>query len=173
MGERSLYRPDASALELLRQRAQVALDIWIGEWAVDQPPSAAVTVSTAIDHEQWQGHTCHQLRDAKGSLWVRASVADRSRLTRCIFGPDPEVVAGEMLDEIIDMAALARAEELRAALFGESPLPIAQFVRHLPVETFAVGSGAVQMVCNPFALRAIVDAGVWCALPRQQPGNAR
>ena len=166
MSERSLHLPGASALELLRQRAQTALDTWIEEWAVGKLTCAALTVSSAIDREEWQGHSCHQLRDANGGLWIRANVADRARVTHCIFGPDPQVASRDVIEEITGMAALALAEELRSALFGESSLPLAEFVTHLPADLFAFGSGAVQMVCNPFDLRAIVDAGVWCALPR-------
>lgn len=167
MSERSLHRPGATALELLRQRVQVALDTWVEEWAVGQPPSAALTVSTAIDVDEWQGHTCHQLHDASGGLWIRANVADRARLTQFIFGPDPQVASGDVIEEITGMAALALAEELGAALFGESSLPVAEIVTHPPAELFAVGSRAVQLVCNPFGLRAIVDAGVSCALIRR------
>ena len=151
------HLPDATALELLRQRAQVALDTWIGQWAVGQPPPAALTVSTAIDHDEWQGHAYHRLQDTSGALWIRANVTDRTRLTQCIIGPDREFAPAEVIEEIIDLGAVARADELWAALFGESTvLSPAQIVMDLPAELFASGSGAVQIVCNPFGLRAIV-----------------
>jgi hypothetical protein len=153
-----------TALELLRQRAQVALETWIEQWAVGQPPPAVVMVSAAVEHEHWRGHTCHQLRDANGGLWIRANVADQARLTQCIFGFAPGVASREAIEEITAMAALARAEELRAALFGESPLPAPESVTQPPAELCAFGSGAVQIVCSPFGLRAIVDASVWRAL---------
>ena len=140
---------------LLRQRAQVALETWIEEWAAGRPPPAVLTVTTAIDRDEWQGHRCHQLRDANGGLWIRANATDRARLMRCIFGPDRDGVAGELIEEIINMAVLARAEELRAALFGESSLPAAELVTQLPAELFASGSSAVQMICNPVGLCAI------------------
>ena len=74
---------------------------------------------------------------------------------QCIFGPDRAGASGELIDEIVNMAALARAEELRAALFGESSLPSAELVTHLPAELFASGSSAVQMICSPVGLYAI------------------
>jgi hypothetical protein len=149
------HLPGATALELLRQRAQFALETWIEEWAAGRPPPALLTVSTVIDREEWQGHSCHQLRDANGGLWIRTNASDRARLTQCIFGPDRERASGELIEEIINMAALARAEELRAALFGESSLPVAELVTQLPAELFASGSSAVQMICSPVGLRAI------------------
>ena len=75
----------------------------------------------------------------------------------CIIGPDREFAPAEVIEEIIDLGAVARADELWAALFGESTvLSPAQIVTDLPAELFASGSGAVQIVCNPFGLRAIV-----------------
>jgi hypothetical protein len=144
--------------ELLRQRAQTALDTWIEEWAADKPPSAALTVSATIDQEQWQGQTCHQLRDANGALWIRANAADRARLTQCIFGRGQKAASGDVIEEITGMAALALAEELWSGLFGEASLPVAELVTHLPADLFAVGVGAVQMVCNLFDLRVVVKS---------------
>jgi len=46
MSERSLHLPGATAFELLRQRAQSALDTWIGERAATKPSSAALTVTS-------------------------------------------------------------------------------------------------------------------------------
>jgi hypothetical protein len=142
--------------ELLRQRAQTALDTWIEQWSAGQPPAADLTVSTSIDHEQWHGQPCHQLRDANGALWIRANAADRARLTQCIFDRSPKVASGNVIEEITGMAALALAEELWSGLFGEASLPVAELVTHLPVDLFAVGAGAVQMVCDLFDLRLIV-----------------
>jgi hypothetical protein len=142
--------------ELLRQRAQTALDTWIEEWAAGKPPSAALTVSAPIDREQWQGQICHQLRDASGGLWIRANAADRARLTQCIFGRNQHVASGDMIEEITGMAALALAEELWSGLFDEASLPMAELVTHLPADLFAVGAGPVQMVCNLFDLHLIV-----------------
>ena len=144
--------------ELLRQRAQTALDTWIDEWAAGKQASAALTVSASIDQEQWQGHTCHQLRNANGALWIRANAADRARLTQCIFGRGQQVAAGDVIEEVTSMAALALAEELWSGLFGEASLPVAEFVTHLPADLFAVGAGAVQMVCNLFDLLVIVKS---------------
>jgi len=144
--------------ELLRQRAQTALDTWIEEWAAGKPPSAALTVSASIDREQWQGQVCHQLRDANGGLWIRANAADRARLTQCIFGRSQKVASGDVIEEITGMAALALAEELWSGLFGEASLPVAEFVTQLPADLFAVGAGAVQMVCTLFDLRVVVQA---------------
>jgi hypothetical protein len=152
---RTPHLPSATALELLRQRAQVALETWIEEWAAGRPPLAVVAVTTAIDHAEWRGHSCHQLCDPNGGLWIRASATDQTRLLQCIFGPDREGASGELIDEIVNMAALARAEELRAALFGEASLPVAELVTQLPAELFASGSSAVQMICNSVGLRAI------------------
>ena len=158
MSERSLPLPNATALELLRQRAQTALDTWIEEWAVSKPQSAALTVSTAIDHEEWQGQTCHHLRDANGGLWIRANAADRARLTQCIFGRGQKAASGDVIEEITGMAALALAEELWSGLFGEASLPMTELVTRLPADLFAAGAGAVQMGCNLFDLRMIVKA---------------
>jgi hypothetical protein len=166
MSERFAHPPGVSALELLRQRAQTALDIWIEEWAASKLPSAVLTVGAVIDPEQWRSHACYQLRDANGGLWIRASVADRARLTQCIFGPGPAVASRDVMEEIASMAAVALSEELRSAVFGESPLPPAELVTHLPAELLAGGSDAVEMLCAPPGLRVIVDAGVWCTLPR-------
>ena len=144
--------------ELLRQRAQTALDTWIEEWAAGKLPSVALTVSSSIDREQWQGYTCHQLRDANGGLWIRANAADRARLTQCIFGRSQKVASGDVIEEITGMAALALVEELWSGLFGEASLPVAEFVTQLHADLFAAGAGAVQMVCTLFDLRVIVKA---------------
>jgi len=149
--------PGATALELLRRRAQVALETWIEEWAAGRPSPAALTVSTTIAREEWQDHSCYQLRDANGGLWIRANAADRARLARCIFGPDRELPSSAVVEEIVNMAALARAEELRVALFGESSLPVAELVTQLPAQLFAPGSSAVQMICSSVGLRAVAD----------------
>jgi hypothetical protein len=159
-----MYVPDGTALELLRRRAQAALDTWVAEWTAGHPLPAVLTVNTALDHEAWQGHTCQQLGAVDGDLWLRANVADRARLAQWIFGCDARFAPGEVLEEIVNMSMQARAEELHAALFGESSLPVAEIVTRLPAELFQFGSGAVEMVCSSCGLRAIVDAGGWRTL---------
>ena len=153
------------AFDLLRQRAQVALDTWMQQWAIGRPSPAAVTVTPLLDREEWQHHPYQQLRDANGGLWIRVCAVDRAGLAQSVVGSDPQFAAGQVIEEIVDLAAAARAEELRAALFGESAvLPAIEITHELPPDLFAFGSGAVGIVCSTCGLRAIVDAGVWRAL---------
>ena len=157
MSERLLHPRHAAALELLRRRAQVALDTWTQEWAIGGQRSAAVTVTPLLDREQWQRHAYQQLRDAKGGLWIRASAADRVRLAQSVVGPNPQFASRHVIEEIVDLASLARAEELRAALFGESAVPAAvESTDELPPDLFAGGSDVLQIVCSTSGLRAIV-----------------
>jgi len=165
MSARLLHSRGAAALELLRQRAQTALDTWMQQWAINGPIPAAVTVTPLLDREQWQHHAYQQLRDAKGGLWIRAGAVDRAGLAQSVVGSDPQFAPVQVIEEIVDLAALARAEELRAALFGESAgLPAVEITDELPPDLLAFGCGAVGIVCSASGLHAIVDAGVWRAV---------
>ena len=159
MKSRPLQLPSAAALERLGQRAQAAVDTWAQEWRIGRQSPAVLTISTSIDREEWQSRSYQQLRDASGGLWIRADVPDRARLRQTIIGPDLASAPGELIEEIVDLSAAARAEELRAALFGEAAmLPDARIVDELPAELFAFGSGAVQLACSTLGLHAIVYA---------------
>ena len=159
MNARPGHLPSATALEVLRQRAQAAVDTWAQEWGIGRQAPAVLTISTSIDREEWQGRSYQQLRDASGGLWIRADVSDRARLTQTIIGPDLAFAPGELIEEILDLSAAARAEELHAALFGaDAMLPDSRIVDELPAELFAFGSGAVQLACSTLGLHAIVYA---------------
>src|SRR5688572_28543300 len=107
MKARPLHLASATALEVLRQRAQAAVDTWTQEWGSGPPTPVVLTVTDAINREEWQGHRYQQLRDESGGLWIRADVADRTRLTQIIIGPGSAFAPGELIEQIVDFGATA------------------------------------------------------------------
>jgi len=179
---RPIHLPGAAALELLRARAQAALDGWAAEWVVgwggDALQADALQLRVApTEAVQSVPLGFEALCAEAGCIWFGCGAADRSELGRAVVGAElmpGAVCADDWIADAVDRAWEARNRALCTALLGapsSEAWPASPTA--LPAQLFAVGSGAVQLSCDAIGLQAIADGGVWQAMPPGERSSAQ
>jgi hypothetical protein len=170
---RPIHFPGAAALNLIRERAYAALDVWAREWVrgwgVDAGRVAVLQVQADIDRTCAKGYEYEQVPGEAGCIWFRRGGSDRTRLGCAVVGPELMSAAegaDDWIDAVIDEATQARNRALCAALMGASTAGLSPAqTTPLPESLFAVGSGVVELSCDALGLHAIADNAVWRGVP--------
>lgn len=173
---RPIHVPGAAAMELLRQRAQAALESWAREWVSgwmqDERRIATLRISGLA--AETHGHEYEVLRTAAGCMWFRRDAMDRLSFNRAVMGMHSPRLADDWIATATDHAWEVCKRELCSALLG-TPITDAQpvSVNRLPAGLFAFGSGAVEFSCDELNLHAIADNAVWRSVPPDERCTAR
>jgi Type III flagellar switch regulator (C-ring) FliN C-term len=169
-----------AAVDHVRRRAQAAVDAWAREWvggtAGADHSGFSVHVTALSSGQAPMPSEYEEMRGALAAFWVRVRAADRSACSSAVVGPDLApggIAADDWVAQVVDRAWFARNRCLCSALLGEpefdAPLQSAQ---EPPVELVALGSGALQISCEPIGLKVLVDRSVMSDVPPVVRGTA-
>jgi flagellar motor switch protein FliM/N len=168
---RPIYFPSSAALHWVQQRALGALQAWAAEWllvgAGHPSQMHGLKILTVTEPIQRRRGGYLQLRGEAGCMWVRCVEADRRHLGKAVVGAELMPQSGdadEWIAQAIACAWEARNHALCTALLG-AVVCEDLLSDELPEDLLDVGSGALQLSCAFIGLHAIVDGGVWSAVP--------
>lgn len=160
---RPLLLPGQHALAFIAARALQALQDWASDWSRAPLAASSLRVEPLATGALPAGSFV-ELSAGAGRVWVRSRAEDKDTLAAAVLGDDflPLSAADAWSLAALRDAMHARNVGLAQALVGA---PLASSERHPDAAVFAVGSGAVQIVCEALGLYAIADGSVLSQVP--------